>query len=182
MRILMAKPQNDLMRCYLVPSLTKFQFHMIGRVDDCSQFLMESLTTNPDNDFTLRAKLRWSKNVHEERDAPNQILIGAMDPMFCVLVGLGVWLEVFLGRGGIAEQTPYIFGLNEDVRVPQGGDKIKDAVSDIFAKEVFNRPEVVTNDGLLGTHSFRKFASTFCRRNGCSKDEKDLRGRWKRRA
>jgi hypothetical protein len=53
MRILMAKPQNDLMRCYLVPSLMKFQFHMIGRVDDCSQFLMESLTTNPDNDFTL---------------------------------------------------------------------------------------------------------------------------------
>jgi hypothetical protein len=182
MRILMAKPQNDLMRCYLVPSLMKFQFHMIGRVDDCSQFLMESLTTNPDNDFTLRAKLRWSKNVHEERDAPNQILIGAMDPMFCVLVGLGVWLEVFLGRGGIAEQTPYIFGLNEDVRVPQGGDKIKDAVSDTFAKQVFNRNEVVTDDGPLGTHSFRKFASTFCRRNGCSKDEKDLRGRWKRRA
>jgi hypothetical protein len=46
-----------------------------------------------------------------------------MDPMFCVLVGLGarVWLEVFLGRGGITEQMPYIFGLNEDVRVPQGG-------------------------------------------------------------
>jgi hypothetical protein len=53
MRILMAKPQNDLMRCYLVPSLMKFQFHMIGQVDDCSQFLMESLTTNPDKDFTL---------------------------------------------------------------------------------------------------------------------------------
>jgi hypothetical protein len=102
--------------------------------------------------------------------------------MFCVLVGLGVWLEVFLGRGGIAEQTPYIFGLNEDVRVPQGGDKIKDAVSDTFAKQVFNRTEVVTDDGPLGTHSFRKFASTFCRRNGCSKDEKDLRGQWKRRA
>jgi hypothetical protein len=96
---------------------------MIGQVDDCSQFLMESLTTNPDKDFTLWAKLRWSKNVHEECDAPNQIVIGAMDPMFCVLVGLGarVWLEVFLGRGGITEQMPYIFGLNEDVRVPQGG-------------------------------------------------------------
>lgn len=181
MRILMAKPQNDLMRCYLVPSLTKFQFHIIGRVDDCSQFLMESLTRNPDNDFTLRAKLRWSKNVHEERDAPNQILIGAMDSMFCALLGLAVWLEVFLSNGGIAEQTPYIFGLNEDVEVPKGGDKIKDAVSDIFAKDVFNQPEFLTDDGPLGTHSFRKFASTFCRRNGCSKDEKDHRGRWKRR-
>lgn len=46
---------------------------------------------------------------------------------------------------------------------------------------MFNQPEFLTDDGPLGTHSFRKFASTFCRRNGCSKDEKDHRGRWKRR-
>ena len=105
-----------------------------------------------------------------------------MDPMFCVLLGLAVWLEVFLGCGGITEQMPYIFGLNKDVRVPQGGDKIKDAVLDIFAKEVFNQPKFVTDDGPLGIHSFRKFASTFCRRNGCSKDEKDCCGQWKRRA
>ena len=30
MHFLMAKPQNDLMHCYLMPSLMKFQFHMIG--------------------------------------------------------------------------------------------------------------------------------------------------------
>ena len=102
--------------------------------------------------------------------------------MFCVLLGLAVWLKVFLGSGGIAEQMPYIFGLNEDVQVPQGGDKIKDAISDIFTKEVFNQPEFVTDDGPLGTHSFRKFASTFCRRNGCSKDKKDCHGWWKKRA
>ena len=53
------------------------------------------------------------------------------------------------------EQMSYIFGLNEDVQVPQGGDKIKDAVSDIFAKEVFNQPKFVTDDGPLGTHSFQ---------------------------
>ena len=31
----------------------------------------------------------------------------------------------------------------------------------------------------LGTHSTRKFASTHARRSGCTKDEKDHRGRWK---
>jgi hypothetical protein len=103
-----------------------------------------------------------------------------MDSKFCVLLGLAVWLEVFLGRGGIAEQTPYIFGLNKDVHVPEGGDKIKDAVSDIFAKEVFNQAEFGADPGPLGTHSFRKCASTFCRRNGCTKDDKDYRGWWKR--
>jgi hypothetical protein len=60
LRILMAKPQNDLMRCYLVPSLTKFQFHMIGRVDDCSQFLMESLTVLPTLTMTSRYELSFS--------------------------------------------------------------------------------------------------------------------------
>jgi hypothetical protein len=58
---------------------------MIARIDD-TQFLMENLTAHPDFDFTLQSKLTWSKNVHEERDAPNQILIGAMDPWFCVLL------------------------------------------------------------------------------------------------
>ena len=38
-----------------------------------------------------------------------------MDPLFCMLLGLAVWLKVFLGCSGIAEQTPYIFGLNQDV-------------------------------------------------------------------
>jgi len=35
-------------------------------------------------------------------------------------------------------------------------------------------------DGPLGTHSMRKFGSSHCRKNGCSKDEKDYRGRWKK--
>ena len=32
---------------------------------------------------------------------------------------------------------------------------------------------------LLGSHSIRKYAATHCRRCGCNKDEKDIRGRWK---
>ena len=33
--------------------------------------------------------------------------------------------------------------------------------------------------GNIGTHSIRKFAVQTCRMNGCSKDEVDVRGRWK---
>ena len=32
----------------------------------------------------------------------------------------------------------------------------------------------------LGTHSIRKFPSAYARRNGCSRDDVDVRGRWKR--
>ena len=31
----------------------------------------------------------------------------------------------------------------------------------------------------LGSHSIRKFSSTHARRSGCTRDDKDLRGRWK---
>jgi hypothetical protein len=103
-----------------------------------------------------------------------------MDSKFCVLLGLAVWLEVFLGRDGITEHTPYNFGLNKDVRIPEGRHKIKDAMSDIFAKEVFNQAEFGADPGPLWTHSMQKCASMFCRRNGCTKDDKDYRGRWKR--
>ena len=36
-------------------------------------------------------------------------------------------------------------------------------------------------EGPVGTHSLRKFPSTFARRNGCSKDDVDARGRWQRK-
>ena len=32
---------------------------------------------------------------------------------------------------------------------------------------------------MLGSHSIRKFAATHARRCGVTKDEKDIRGRWK---
>ncbi len=31
----------------------------------------------------------------------------------------------------------------------------------------------------VGCHSVRKFAATHARRLGCTKDDKDIRGRWK---
>jgi hypothetical protein len=91
---------------------------MIARIDDTTQFLMENLTAHPDFDFTLQSKLTWSKMC--TKSAPNQILIGAMDPWFCVLFALAVWLEVFIesGRGAL---TPYVFGFSDDYTVPKGG-------------------------------------------------------------
>ena len=118
------REKNDVLRRYGIPSLLTFQYNMIGRIDDCTQFQMENLTKSEDFDFTLRGKLNWSKNIHEERDAPNQILIGAMDPLYCVLLGLAVFLEIFI-ESERGQLTPYIFGFNDDFRVPEGGKTAK---------------------------------------------------------
>jgi hypothetical protein len=49
-------------------------------MDDTANFKETDLKPNPRFDFTLLTKLIWAKNVMEERDAPDQILLGAMDP------------------------------------------------------------------------------------------------------
>jgi len=51
-------------------------------------------------------------------------------------------------------------------------------VQRIYQLDIFNRPGFC-EAGNLGSHSVRKFGSTFCRKKGTSKDEKDLRGWWK---
>ena len=45
----------------------------------------------------------WSKNVLEERDAPDQIILGAFNSFFCCLLGLAIYLEVWkeLGLGNM---------------------------------------------------------------------------------
>ena len=88
--------QNDITQHFGIPSLFKFQYNMLSRIDDSTQFRMANLTANEDFNFTLRSKLNWSTNVHEEHEAPNHILMGAMDPMYCVLLALAVFLEIFI--------------------------------------------------------------------------------------
>jgi hypothetical protein len=45
---------DDIVRRYGIPNFLRYQFHMIARIDDTTQFLMENLT---DFDFTLQSKL-----------------------------------------------------------------------------------------------------------------------------
>jgi hypothetical protein len=66
-----------------------FQFHLIGRLDNVAKFKLRDLTPCIDYPFCLQSKMCWSKNVLEERDAPNQIIIGAMDLFFLHIAIIG---------------------------------------------------------------------------------------------
>ena len=62
--------EHGFIKYMLAASLFRFQFHMIARVDDTSQALLENIKAHPNNNFLLTSRLNWStKNVHEERDA-----------------------------------------------------------------------------------------------------------------
>ena len=83
---------------------------MIARIDDVAKFMMDELKPNPDYNFTLLARLCWSKNIYEERLTPNQILLGANDPKYCVLLALSIHLETWIGRS-TGCLSPYLFAL-----------------------------------------------------------------------
>jgi hypothetical protein len=61
---------------------------------------------NPQYTFTLLATMCWSKNILDEQDAPDQILLGAMDWWYCVLLELALWLEID------EETSPFLFGID----------------------------------------------------------------------
>ena len=50
---------------------------------------------------------------------------------------------------------------------------------DVWAHEDFIRLADEDDDEGIGTHSYRKFPSTYARSNGCTPGEIEIRGRWK---
>jgi len=160
---------------YGIPALFKFAFHLIARLDDSCEFKKSNLKASSRYPDTLVARLRWSKNVHDERDAPEQIVIGSMDPDYCILLGLGLHLESAILEG---DQSNFLFHLGRATPKLANG-----FVSGSLRQKVLQHSNFLKqHEGELGSHSVRKHASTHARRNGASKDDVDFRGRWKKNA
>ena len=107
---------------------------MVARLDDTCRLEEQDLKPNPQFPFTLLCRMCWSKNVLEERDAPDQILLGAMDRCYCVLLALGIFLEVWCeAEVGIA--NPYLFGDTGDPI------KTKKSVYATLKRHVWDKPE-----------------------------------------
>lgn len=145
-----------------------FQFHMVARVDDVMHFKCEDLTPHLDFDFALKSKMCWSKNLLDERSTSDQIVLGAGDPSYCTLLALAIHLETNTSNGLIHSSECRLFGIDKQI----ASKRFKAIVED----EDFEKSG---GNGELGSHSTRKFAATFARRNGCSRDDVDARGRWK---
>ena len=126
----------------------------------------------------MKARLVWSKNVNDQRDAPWQTLLGSFNINYCVFINLGIWLELHLGTTPGAILSPYVFGFSHDITIPAGGDRAKIGAANILGK-IFKDPFFRGGNGNVGTHSIRKFAATHCRNSSISKDDVDSRGRWK---
>ncbi|ETP47971.1 hypothetical protein F442_06230 [Phytophthora nicotianae P10297] len=117
---------------------------------------------------TLLCQMRWSKNIHEERDAPEQIVLGSMDPKMCALLNLAVYIETSTN----VSNSEFIYGHPKD-----GNRVVRRFLGDIITNTAFKNMKT----GKLGTHSFRKGAATYASRCGMSKVFVNRRGRWRTR-
>jgi hypothetical protein len=88
--------RDDVRRCRMVSVLMR-QWHLIGRIDDIMKLKNDQIYTNPSHAGTGNTKIEWSKNITEERDTAEQIILASNDPKLCALIALGVYVET-LGR------------------------------------------------------------------------------------
>ncbi len=73
----------------------QFSIHLIARINDSTEVIIEHIRVHNKFAHALKARLNWSKNVQDKRDAPFQIVLGLLDPMYwCVLCSLPLWLEL----------------------------------------------------------------------------------------
>jgi hypothetical protein len=90
-----------------------FQYSLIARIDDACHMEKDELKPHSHLDFTLTVHLNWSKNVMEERDSPQQIILASMDWRNCLFLSLAVYLEVAFVHGE-ALHHKYLFGYNDN--------------------------------------------------------------------
>jgi hypothetical protein len=167
---------EDERKRYLYAAIAKFQHHMIGRMDDSCHTFRRHLLQSEQYPFVLTIQMRWSKNVCEERDAPLQIILASMNSLHCVHLALGVYLELFIGRGEDAG-SPYLFNCIECNNCPATMNR---KTREFIEKDVFgHRNFVRQRAGHIGSHSIRKRGTTRARESGIKKDHVDYRSRWK---
>ena len=53
---------------------------MVAGLDDVANFECEDIMVNMEFPFSLKSKMQWSKNVLEEHESSDQIIMGSMDP------------------------------------------------------------------------------------------------------
>ena len=188
---LILRQSNDKDALLLLRPIIVFNWALINRVSDAIEFYRNEIRASPQFDGVLLAKLRWSKNVRDERDCPNQVLFGAYNPAFCVILALAIRLEYFLGTEE-GRDSPFVFmkkipeevsteATGNDIALQKYLNKVKTNVRNKLNQLVFKSPNwVQQREGKLGTHSWKKAPMTYAMRRGdVSKDNCDVRGRFK---
>ena len=145
-------------------AVSKFQLSMIGHQDDIIKFREADLQPySLYHDYGVVGRLPWSKNVTDERDAPSQVIFGAMDTRYDFLSNSGLRLGYHYSVN--LEDNEFVFGydgLDDPIQ-------IKERLSCLLGNTLQNADFNLGRPCLVGTHSIMKMEVSFAWGNGCSK-------------
>ena len=120
----MDRYENFEVRVFVL-SIFILQMKMVAVIDDSSKLLSENLKENQHQSrYSIRSRILWSKIFNEERDAPDQIFIGAQNTSYCILITFWTWIELFISKGHM-ENTDFAFGIhgkNEPILIKEKAD------------------------------------------------------------
>jgi hypothetical protein len=123
----------------------------------------------------FRQKSRGRKTFTKKETALIRFFFGSFDPQYCLLLSLSLYLEIWLGNNVANTNKCFLFGDDNENDV-RAVDRIKTNYSATLRRYFV---EFVRMSRELGTHSIRKFATSWARALGCLVDEIENRGRWR---
>jgi len=179
------RQHKDPVCCYRNPLMGAYQFNFITRADDVCNFRIDAPKGHALFDFALAQSVKWSKNVKDHRNCPDQLLLASMDYKTCMFIALSLWLEYFLNNHPEAEYM--MTSGRPDDKSLKAHKKFTAAISKTYRNRlvqlVFKNKDFKSiykgNDKRpLGLHSKRKMGSTQAKRRGAAGDQIDHRGRW----
>ena len=150
-------------------AMLAMQWQLMARMDDMLNISFESITTHLSFPFSLKAQMRWSKNICEEREVPEQVVFPSMEYNVDPILSLALYLEVSDTAGELLSKEGHVFG----------GEKGRNQTRRMFESLLNDEDFEALLAGLVGNHSIRKGAATFGMRCGLSRDHINRRGRWR---
>lgn len=161
---------NDALRSQRLVATLAIQWQLIGRIDDMLKLKYANFSFDFQHEFAVLVRLTWSKNITEEREAPQQQLLGSMDERLCPILNLAIYVELQAAAAAKLDSEGFVFEAHDG-----GCRAVRSALQKAFGLDTFER----LKSGPVGTHSVRKGAATYGSRNGLAKDYIQRRGRWR---
>lgn len=162
------------------PMMTLWSYHLIHRLDDTCHFKVSAPHGCVEHPFAIKTKTKWSKNVVNFHNCPDQILFGAKDSKVCPQLWLAVYLDQWLSRH---PNAVHLFTANDDAE--RGPDNVKQQYANRVEAVCWKHPdfqaledEVGDDPRGIGTHSLRKYGVNEAKSQGAVTEQYEYRGRW----
>ena len=102
-----------------------FQFHLIACLYDTTQVVLEHIWVHNNFPHALKAQSNWSKYAQDESDVPWQIVLKVLNPVYCVVCSLALWLKLNIKMYPPAMDLPHVFFFTDNNLIPEVGQNAK---------------------------------------------------------